>query len=776
MDKIKATLFKERQVDLSHEEKNVLNSSEDDTPVALVVSKSQEYDPIDHAIAAEISKDGYAAITVEDDSPYPEVRASVPSTDDPLIPQSTIRMWVLGFILTTLGCGMNLLFSFHAPAFSITTYVTSILAYPLGRGWQYIMPDIKIFGMPLNPGPFNLKEHTIITIMGSVSFGGGAAYATDILLAQNKFYNSDYGVGFAICAILSTQIIGFSLAGMARKILVEAPSAVWPANLVTATFLTNMHVNENHVANGWRISRYAFFAIVFCSSFVWYFFPGYMFQALSYFAWPTWIAPDNAVVNQVFGASSGMGLMPITFDWNQIAGYVGSPLIPPASVILTIALSIVIIYWVCVSAIYYTNTWWSQYLPLSLSTNFDRYGESYNVLRIMNTENLTFNEKAYKEYSPLFMSTTFAISYGVSFASIIATVVHTALFHGHDIWNQIRQKDRPDVHQRLMKNYKNIPEWWFLIVFLCAFALSIVTIRVWNTEMPVWALIVALLIAVFFLLPVGIIYSITNIAVGLNVVTEFIIGYMVPGKPLAMMFFKTYGYITNNQAVTFAQDMKLGHYMKIKPRLLFWAQMLATFWGSLVQIGVLRWAYGSIDNLCDPQQKNHYTCPNGRVFFQASVIWGAIGPERIFSQGQIYYKLLFFFLLGFLPVVNWLICKRWPNSPVRWLNWPVFFSGTGMIPPATPYNYVNYCAVGIIFGVFIKKRFTHWYFKYNYSLSAGLDIGLAWASLIIFLCLNLTNASFPDWWGNNVINTADTNGTAVSKILKPGEAIGPDTW
>ncbi|PYD07481.1 hypothetical protein DND36_32360, partial [Pseudomonas savastanoi pv. glycinea] len=151
----------------------------------------------------------------------------------------------------------------------------------------------------------------------------------------------------------------------------------WPANLVTATFLTNMHVNENHVANGWRISRYAFFAIVFCSSFVWYFFPGYMFQALSYFAWPTWIAPDNAVVNQVFGASSGMGLMPITFDWNQIAGYVGSPLIPPASVILTIALSIVIIYWVCVSAIYYTNTWWSQYLPLSLSTNFDRYGESY---------------------------------------------------------------------------------------------------------------------------------------------------------------------------------------------------------------------------------------------------------------------------------------------------------------------------------------------------------------------------------------------------------------
>ncbi|KAF3993307.1 hypothetical protein FT663_00581 [Candidozyma haemuli var. vulneris] len=777
MEKIKATLFNEKQVDLSSEEKNV-SGSDYETPVALAVSKSQEYDPIDHAIAAQISNDGYAAITVEDDSPYPEVRASVPSTDDPAILQNTIRMWVLGTILTTLGCGMNLLFSFHRPSFAITTYVTSILAYPLGRGWEWVVPDWKIFGVSLNPGPFTLKEHTIITIMGSVSFGGGAAYATDILLAQNKFYNSDYGVGFAICAILSTQIIGFSLAGMARKILVEAPSAVWPANLVTATFLTNMHVNENHTANGWKISRYAFFAIVFMVSFVWYFFPGFIFQALSYFAWPTWIAPENVTVNQVFGAATGMGLMPITFDWNQVAGYIGSPLIPPASVILTIALSIVIIYWICTAALYWTNTWYAQYMPLSSSDSYDRYGEVYNVSKIMNVNELTLDEQAYKNYSPLFMSTTFAISYGVSFASIIATVVHTVLFHGKDIMNQIRQKEKPDVHQRLMKaHYKNIPEWWFLIVFLGAFALSIVTIRVWNTEMPVWALIVALLIAVFFLLPVGIIYSITNIAVGLNVVTEFIIGYMVPGKPLAMMFFKTYGYITNNQAVTFAQDMKLGHYMKIKPILLFWAQLWATVWGSLVQIGVLRWAYGNIDGLCTSTQKNGYSCPNGRVFFNASIIWGAIGPGRMFSQGQIYYQLLFFFLLGLLPVVNWLVLKKWPNSPIRWLNWPVFFSGTGFIPPATPYNYVNYCAVGIVFGVFIKKRFTHWYFKYNYSLSAGLDIGLAWSSLIIFLCLSLPEAEFPTWWGNSILNkTSDMLGTAVSKTLASGEAFGPDTW
>lgn len=777
MDKIKNFMSREKTAYI--DEKDVSTDGENaNVAPALSAVKSAEFDPVTSALEEKLAHDEYAGIHIEDDSPYPEVRASVPSTDDPSLPQNTIRVWVIGFIMTTLGCGMNTLFAFHSPSFSITTYVTSILAFPAGRLWEKVVPNWHIFGCPLNPGPFNLKEHAIITIMGSVSFGGGAAYATDILTAQNRFYGSDFGVGFAICAILSTQVIGFSLAGMARKVLVDAPGAVWPANLVTSTFLTNMHLNENHTANGWKISRFAFFATVFCGYFCWNFLPNYMFTALSYFAWPTWIAPNNIPLNQVFGASSGLGLMPITFDWNQIAGYIGSPLIPPTGTIITIFSSIVVIFWIVVPAVYYTNTWYSKYLPLSASGSFDRYQNTYNVTKIVDKKTLTFNEQAYKEYSPLFISSTFAISYGLSFASIIATLVHTVCFHGKEIVEQIKQTEKPDVHLRLMRtNYKNIPEWWYGIVFLISFAISIVTIRYWNTEMPVWTLIIALLIALLFLLPVGIIYAKTNISVGLNVVTEFIIGYMVPGKPLAMMFFKTFGYITNSQAVTFAQDMKLGHYLKIDPRTLFWAQLFATIWGSLVQIGVMRWAYGSIEDLCSKHQKNNYTCPNGKVFFNASLIWGAIGPQRTFGQGAVYNSILFFFLLGLLPIVNWLILKKWPNSKIRWLNWPVFFSGTGYIPPATPYNYATYCMVGLAASVYIKKRFTQWYFKYNYSLSAGLDIGLAYSSLIIFLCLNLTNTNFPSWWGNNVINeTLDTNGNTWTYTLNEGEFFGPTTW
>ena len=61
----------------------------------------------------------------------------------------------------------------------------------------------------------------------------------------------------------------------------------------------------------------------------------------------------------------------------------------------------------------------------------------------------------------------------------------------------------------------------------------------------------------------------------LNVITELIIGYILPGKPLANVAFKTYGYISMTQALMFLADFKLGHYMKIPPKSMFIVQVIA---------------------------------------------------------------------------------------------------------------------------------------------------------------------------------------------------------
>ena len=76
--------------------------------------------------------------------------------------------------------------------------------------------------MPLNPGPFNVKEHVLITIMGGV--GAASAYATDIIAVQRVFYNQNYNFGYQWMLVMSTQLIGFAMGGIGKRFLVSPPS------------------------------------------------------------------------------------------------------------------------------------------------------------------------------------------------------------------------------------------------------------------------------------------------------------------------------------------------------------------------------------------------------------------------------------------------------------------------------------------------------------------------------------------------------------------------
>ena len=58
-------------------------------------------------------------------------------------------------------------------------------------------------------------------------------------------------------------------------------------------------------------------------------------------------------------------------------------------------------------------------------------------------------------------------------------------------------------------------------------------------------------------------------APGLNIITEYIIGYAYPDRPVANICFKTYGYISMSQSLTFRADLKLGAYIKIESRIFF---------------------------------------------------------------------------------------------------------------------------------------------------------------------------------------------------------------
>jgi hypothetical protein len=112
-----------------------------------------------------------------ENSPYPEVRAAVDNTDDISMPANTLRAWFLGLLFVTLGSGLNIFFSLRDPNISVGPLVVQLCAYPVGKLMEFVLPRrvFNLFGLKfsLNPGPFNRKEHALITIMANVAFANG---------------------------------------------------------------------------------------------------------------------------------------------------------------------------------------------------------------------------------------------------------------------------------------------------------------------------------------------------------------------------------------------------------------------------------------------------------------------------------------------------------------------------------------------------------------------------------------------------------------------------
>lgn len=55
---------------------------------------------------------------------------------------------------------------------------------------------------------------------------------------------------------------------------------------------------------------------------------------------------------------------------------------------------------------------------------------------------------------------------------------------------------------------------------------------------------------------------------------------------------------------------------------------------------------GHITDLCESTNTQRFTCNGAKVMYNASLIWGTIGPQRMFQSGQVYNGLVYFFLIG----------------------------------------------------------------------------------------------------------------------------------
>jgi hypothetical protein len=116
---------------------------------------------------------------------------------------------------------------------------------------------------------------------------------------------------------------------------------------------------------------------------------------------------------------------------------------------------------------------------MSANGPYDRFGNTYNVSLILQPDD-RFNETAYQEYSKLYLPATYAMTYFLGFALMTGVLVHTALYHGHSLVCGIKNMrvEPDDIHAKLMRNYREVPDWWYAFSFILFFSLAIIAVEV----------------------------------------------------------------------------------------------------------------------------------------------------------------------------------------------------------------------------------------------------------------------------------------------------------
>jgi hypothetical protein len=231
------------------------------------------------------------------------------------------------------------------------------------------------------------------------------------------------------------------------------------------------------------------FMYCFGAMFVYFWFPGYIIQAMSYFNWITWIAPDNVNLAAVTGSVGGLGLNPFsTWDWNQLTAG-GDPLINPFYTVFNGFLGGFVTALI-ILAIWYTNTWNTAYISINDYHVWDNTGSLYNISRAVDNDTALFNEEGYKAYSPVYLSAGSAFHYGVFFAVYTATITHTIFYHRREVVTGFRDlisgnsafADSKDVHTRLMRSYPEIPEYVYFGVLVASIALGAAGVSAFPTH------------------------------------------------------------------------------------------------------------------------------------------------------------------------------------------------------------------------------------------------------------------------------------------------------
>jgi hypothetical protein len=120
------------------------------------------------------------------------------------------------------------------------------------------------------------------------------------------------------------------------------------------------------------------------------------------------------------------------------------------------------------------------------------------------------------------------------------------------------------------------------MVWVLSATFGLITSTASHSTLPWWSFFIALAMSAACLPFFGALTAMFGFALNVQPLIQMIGAYLLPGMPVANMYFGMFGFNSLHQAKNMLKDLKLGQYVHLAPRCVFAVQIFGTMLGCLV--------------------------------------------------------------------------------------------------------------------------------------------------------------------------------------------------
>jgi len=655
-----------------------------------------------------------------------DVKRKLQASDEELKdePVATLRMFVVATIFTFAFSFVNQIGNYRAVSFSIDITVAILLSYPVLVALARWIPSYTLklgrFQLETNPGPLNVREHILLSCAMSDSVS--TAYVANTLWFNEVELRQSLGWFGDFLLIAVTKLIGYGLAALFYRFLISTDNMPWPQALYSTEIYTMLHDTGG--------SRMKLFGLVLVLVAVYTVLPDFLLPGLSSIAILCWFSSSR--VAGVLGAGqSGFGILSFDLNISDFTGYFPFLLYVPAWLGMNAVFGEVLWVWVISPLAYFTN--WQQSLNID-PMGFGLYtanGTSYPIDELF--LDAKWNQGVYDEFGSPYMSGWFAWGYWLGYMSLTGSITHTLCWHWDDLKAAFSRQGRSTMSEnavRMERLYKPLP--WLLGLGVTAFVaiVFIAANAIHGVAMPWWAVLVSVLIAAVFVLPIGAIQAVTGNQIGLNVLAEMIGGLMLRHNPVGAILVKVTGYMGMTHALGLIQNLKMAQYMMVDYKVIFAFQ----FWGTLVTSLADTTAYRMVmdEGLTTGKNPDWNSSSNLKTYKTAAYMWGGIGPWDSWMGPESHYSSIFWSGLALgvvLPPLFYLFYAKLGWRWCKYVHFPMMALMAGY--PSTNAWVTTAFIMIFVFQVLIPHYLPKLHGRNSYIIAGGMIGGAGITSFVI---------------------------------------------